>query len=99
VWHAVTPVIDGYDPILYESPEPKDVLVMNAGPANVAVLAWPEPIAFDKPAKIRLELFPGDQRILSGRLVRVQLLPSSRNLPPFAAVAWVVLPQYVSDRG
>jgi hypothetical protein len=91
MWHAVTPVALGYDPILYESLEPKNVLVLNAGPANVAAVSWPESKAYETNPTIRVELRPGDQRVIGGCLVRVQLAPSP---PPaqFAAVAWQVLP-------
>lgn len=92
MWHAVTPVALGYDPILYESPERKNVLVLNAGPANVAAVSWSESKPDDqaKPT-IRVELRSGDQRVIGGCLVRVQFVSSP--LPKeFAAVAWQVLP-------
>lgn len=90
MWHAVTPVALGYDPILYESTESKNVLVLNAGPATVAAVSWPESKAYQSNPTIRAELRPGDQRVISGCLVRVQLVQSQR-ATLFAAVAWQIL--------
>lgn len=92
MWHAVTPVSFGYDPILYESPQPADVLALNAGPGIVQVRSWPAPSVFDQPPQMQMELRPGDQRILSGCLVRAHLDPNTQVSPAnFAAVAWTIL--------
>jgi hypothetical protein len=42
MWHGVAHVTNDYDTILYESPEPSNVLVLNAGPGNVDAQAWSE---------------------------------------------------------
>ena len=93
MWHAVTPVTSGYGPVLYESPEEKDVLILNAGPGIVLAIAsstlGPSP---DSPI-FQLELRPGDQRVLSGSLVRVKSKVPNTD---FAAVAWRVLPKILS---
>jgi len=88
MWHAVTPVSSMHDPILYESPERKDVLVLNAGPATITANAWSN-LEGDGPPNIQLELRPGDQRIVSGCLVRAKYKTSPSSL---AAIAWRVLP-------
>jgi hypothetical protein len=74
MWHAVAPVSLEYGPILYESPEPAAVLLPVADPLGL-------------PA-IDIELRPGDQRVISGCLVRAKYKASAH---PFAAIAWRVL--------
>jgi hypothetical protein len=88
MWHAVAPVSSGYDPILYESPEHKDVLVLNAGPGTIVASAWLDTKAESYPSS-QLELRPGDQRVLSGRLVRAKY--KSSTVGDFAAIAWRIL--------
>ena len=88
MWHAVTPVSSVHDPILYESPERKDVLVLNAGPGTIIVGAWSDLTAEGAPSS-QLELRPGDQRILSGCLVRAKSKPSPSS--DLAAIAWRIL--------
>lgn len=88
MWHAVTPVSSAHDPALYEGTEVKDVVVLNAGPGLVSARAWATVDTFHKEPKFQLELRPGDQRIISGCLVRARLIASE-----FAAVAWQVLPK------
>lgn len=87
MWHAVAPVSSAYDPILCESPEPKTVLVLNAGPATILAIAWSDPQPVGLPA-IQVELRPGDQRVVCGCLVRAKYKPSADAL---AAIAWRVL--------
>ncbi len=86
MWHAVAPVTNDYDTILYESPEPSSVLVLNAGPGNIVARAWPEIPDYQTEPQIGIELRPGDQRVLAGSLIRAY--SDSDN---FAAVAWRVL--------
>lgn len=88
MWHAVTPVLTGYDPILYESPERREVLILNAGPSAVKAKAWGDPIEYGEAPSLQIELRPGDQRVIGGCLVRVTLKESGW---PAAAVAWRVL--------
>jgi hypothetical protein len=88
MWHAVTPVSSGHDPILCESPEEKEVLVLNAGPGIVFAKAWSSIGASRERPSFQLELRPGDQRVISGKLVRVAASDTD-----FAAVAWRVLPK------
>ena len=85
MWHAVTPVSEDYDPILYEGDAPASLLVLNSGPGTIVARSWNEIGGEDKPS-IRMELRSGNQRILSGKLVRVHLLSGE-----FAAVAWQIL--------
>ncbi len=86
MWHAVTPITHNYAPILYEDPEPSNVLVLNSGPSIVLVKAWPD-IKAQQPAQIEIQLRSGDQRVVGGSLIRVYLHSGD-----FAAVAWRVLP-------
>lgn len=88
MWHAVAPVNTGYDPILYESPEASNTLVLNAGPGNILLRAWPELQTQTNEPHISVELRPGEQRIVSGCLIRARLVPIS----PFAAIAWRLIP-------
>ena len=87
MWHGVAHVTNDYDTILYESPEPSNVLVLNAGPGNVDAQAWSEvpPEPQTKP-QIGIELRPGDQRMLGGSLIRAHLKSGNS-----AAVAWRLL--------
>jgi hypothetical protein len=87
MWHGVAHVTNDYDTILYESPEPSNVLVLNAGPGNVDAQAWSEvpPVPQPKP-QIGNELRPGDQRMLGGSLIRAHLKSGNS-----AAVAWRLL--------
>ena len=87
MWHAVTPVSSEYDPIMYEAPDPAQVVVLNAGPGTVLARAWPQVMSADS-AAVQLELRPGDQRVLSGSLVRIKLKTGTAE---FAAVGWRVL--------
>ena len=86
MWHAVTPVgaDENYDPILYESPKPAHILVLNVGPADVIIRSWPHPEDYKKEPQIKLEMRRGEQRVVGGSLVRV-------HCSGFAAVAWRVL--------
>ena len=86
MWHAVTPVManEEHDPVLYESPKPANVLVLNAGPDHVVIRSWPHPEVYDKEPQINLEMRRGEQRIVGGTLVRA-------HCTGFAAVAWRVL--------
>lgn len=90
MWHAVTPVLAGYDPILYESPEAvAKVLILNAGPSPVVAKAWKSPEEYGERPPLQVELRPGDQRVVGGCLVRVAL--KETDFPPTAAVAWAIL--------
>ena len=91
MWHGVAPVSSGYDPVLYESPEKKDLLILNAGPGIVSARAWSTIEKISDSPSFKLELRPGDQRVLSGCLVRVNFATSGS--APFAAIAWQVLPK------
>jgi hypothetical protein len=86
MWHIVIPVAVGHEPIVYEGQRPASILLLNAGPAIVKANAWPALSNIKGPASIRLELRPGDQRALTGALVRLQT-----DGPDFAAVGARVL--------
>lgn len=86
MWHAITPVLQGYDPILYESPDPSKIVILNAGPGNVKVKSWLQVETYEFQPQIEIQLRPGDQRIISGSLVRANL-----TLGNFAAIAWTII--------
>lgn len=86
MWHAVTPVTQGYDPVLCERQEPSNILVLNAGPGNIKARAWSQVQVYQQQPQIELEMRPGDQKILGGSLIRVHLDAGN-----FAAVAWRLL--------
>ncbi|MEK7996649.1 MAG: hypothetical protein AAB403_22835 [Planctomycetota bacterium] len=86
MWHAVAPVAADYDPILYESPVASNALVLNAGPGSIVVRAWVEIDSYGREPQIAVELRPGDQRTLGGRLIRARLLDGK-----YAAIAWHLL--------
>lgn len=107
MWHAVTPVTEHYDPILYENPQPANALVFNSGPGIVVARAWPEVRGHPEQSQVSIQLRPGDQRVLGGALIRVRIAREQdlKQLiqpgPPnalwydvpgrFAAVAWRLL--------
>jgi hypothetical protein len=93
MWHAVTPVSSGYDPIVYEGAETARIVILNAGPGTVLARAWAD-MTSDKVAPIELELRPGAQRVLSGLLVRVKLKDPKDGGSKFAAVSWRVCGGY-----
>jgi hypothetical protein len=74
MWDAVTSVDDEHDPILYEGEESAVVIVTNAGPRVVEVVAWSitKPKRSEVPVS-RLELRPGNTKAIRGSLVRARL--------------------------
>lgn len=86
MWDAVTHVTDDYDPILYESPDGSNALVLNAGPGSILVRAWLEIDTHGEEPHLKVELRPGDQRILGGRLIRARLMSGQ-----CAAIGWRLL--------
>jgi hypothetical protein len=84
MWHAVTAVTESYDPILYESPESGDVLILNAGPEKIVAQSWSQYEGGDRDPAVKLEMRPGEQRIIGGALIRVRC-------GGFSAVGWRVL--------
>jgi hypothetical protein len=89
MWNGFAPVTSGYDPVLYESPEVKPILVLNAGPSEVIVGAWAKPEQYGSAAPLMLELRPGDQRIIGGCLVRGRLKVAGS--ATFAAIGWRII--------
>jgi len=86
MWHAVAPVSEACDPILDESADGSNALVLNAGPGSIVVRAWLEVQSYGKEPQIAVELRPGDQRALGGRLIRAHLIAGK-----YAAIAWRLL--------
>jgi len=83
MWHGVAPVTGDYDPILYESPEGSNALVLNAGAGSIVVRAWLTVQSYTKQPELAVELRPGDQRTIGGHLIRAHLMAGV-----FAAIAW-----------
>lgn len=86
MWHALAPVTQAYGPILCERHEPSTVLILNAGPGVVRAKGWSQLQDISQPPQINVEMRPGDQRIISGSLIRIYL-----HTGDFAAVGWRVL--------
>jgi hypothetical protein len=92
MWDCVTAVDENHGPILYEGTESCAVVIINAGPASVEIGAWD----VTNPAKgevgsVKLQLRPGNMRIVSGALVRAALtdeIPTASGR--FAALGWRV---------
>ena len=64
MWHAVSPVEPGYDPILYEGDECGVVSVLNSGPAEVQLRAWTKDASrYDAPGT-RVEFRQGQTRLV-----------------------------------
>ena len=100
MWDGITPVSEGYDPIVAESDSPVEVLVTNAGPGTIVVKAWDEPRPDPGDAPKSMELRPGATRFIVGKLVRLGASDSMREEGPpvvprterkdFAAAGWQV---------
>lgn len=90
MWDAIAPVDAEYDPILYEGTEQAAVLVTNAGPGVVRLVAWnlPNPHHRTEP-EIHLELRPGNTRVVKATLIRVRFDKAFKT-PPYAAIGWSV---------
>jgi hypothetical protein len=90
MWQAIAPVHSDYDPILYESHDNATLLILNAGPDPIYCRVWnsAEAGAYQGDPSVQLQLRSGDQRVVSGSLIRVQIIKEKYY---FAAVAWTVL--------
>ena len=87
MWHAIAPVDESHDPVLYENPDPETVLVVNAGPGNIHIQSWQNFNEFESHPDVRLELRPGNIRAVRGCLVRARLIKPSM----FSAIGWSIL--------
>jgi hypothetical protein len=89
MWEGVSPVLDGYDPIVCETPIAAKVTVLNAGPGTVRLRAWdvPRPDTGVKP-DTEMEIRPGGTRVVVGCLVRLHHVKAAPST--FAAVGWRV---------
>src|SRR5688572_29788891 len=87
MWHSVTAVEHGYNPIVFEGQQPAILTLLNVGPGTVALLAWDAREAMGATPDVKVEVRPGSQRILRAALVRVALQSGNE----FAAVVAQVL--------
>jgi hypothetical protein len=101
MWDGVVYVDPTHNPIIHEGLETATVVVTNAGPAGVSIKAWGTHRPDTGDPEIQIQLWPGNTRSVSARLVRAQLLDNvfvaapPPNVPPargFAAIAWRILP-------
>jgi hypothetical protein len=96
MWNAVSSVSANYDPVVYEGPADETVVILNAGPGTIEARAWTDPKTFHEEPTSHLEMRPGDQRAISGTLIRLRLKqqppyppPVPGQIPtPFASAAW-----------
>jgi len=95
MWHAVSSVLPNYDPVIYEGHEEQTAVILNAGPGTIEARAWSHPETFRKEPLAHLEMRPGDERAISGALIRLSLkvghggaAPMSAQGLPFASAAW-----------
>jgi len=100
MWDSIIPVTYDHDPIVAEGTIPISFMVFNAGPANINALVWSEwgnqitingeSLKTGKEPDFQLELRPGNQRIITGSFIRLQIKASentrSQNKNEFAAV-------------
>ena len=105
MWDSVLPITKGHNPIIAEGALPIKCIVFNAGPANIEAQVWAEwgnhiaidgsQIMKDEP-DFRLELRPGNQRIISGSFFRAKLKPSDQSgngsNGEFAAIGVKIIP-------
>jgi hypothetical protein len=106
MWHSITPVTLGYDPIVMEGDKIISVLLFNAGPGTVEVRVWKywpgnnnnDPYYrnnIDQP-DYKLQIRAGNQRLISGSFTRLRIINTDQSsYPPtnesFAAVAWRII--------
>lgn len=96
MWHAVSSVSASYDPVVYEGPADETVVILDASPRAIEVRAWSDPKTFQEEPASHLEMRPGDQRAISGMLIRLRLKQQPPYPPPvrgqvpaqFASAAW-----------
>lgn len=94
MWDGVTPVDQHHDPLIFEGTEPETVVINNAGPSTIKILAWRDnqPSREEAPP-IRLEVRPGNVKAVKASLIRVSLFHTSDHSKidrHFAAVGWCV---------
>lgn len=82
MWHSITPVEHGHDPIVYEGSEPSVMVVLNAGPGTIEVRSWDSRTGPRQRPDMKMEVRAGSQRIVRAALVRIALQQGST----FAAV-------------
>jgi hypothetical protein len=95
MYDTILPVTPDHNPIIVEGDAPTQLILTNAGPATVEVSVWEywrgkhnsdSNINSEEP-DLRLELRPGNQRIISGRFMRVNIKEIYNNAGfPFAAL-------------
>lgn len=88
MWHCIVPVVAGGESVMCEAREPLTLVVCNAGPATIELVAWQagSSDACMHP-DLRLELRPGAQRVLTAAVVRARV----RGEDKFAAAGARVL--------
>ena len=87
MWDGFFYATTNHDPIIYEGGVSVKVVVLNAGPATIKVIAWDSPDSWGGRPYVSTELRAGNIRSVSGTLIRVQLDPEAPP-PQFAAVGW-----------
>ena len=83
MWHSITTIAPGIDQTIAEVREPITMVLFNAGPSAVEMLAW-HGWASDAAGHphLQLELRSGAQRIVTATLVRAKV----RDVDGFAAL-------------
>lgn len=84
MYHTITPITSSHNPIIIEQEKPVQLIVFNAGPANIQADVWTAwegkkegrfPENADEP-NFRLELRAGNEKIISGAFVRIKIKES-----------------------
>ncbi len=79
MYHSVIPVTNDHDPIVVEGSIPTQILIFNAGPSTIEVKVWNKWEGKIKGSysenseqpNLNLELRPGNQKVVSGSLIRL----------------------------
>ncbi|KOS04636.1 hypothetical protein AM493_00205 [Flavobacterium akiainvivens] len=101
MYHTVIPVSDDYNPIVVEGSIKTQVLIFNAGPAAIKVQAWDNWKGKQRggyensEANYSLELRPGNERIVSGSLIRAAIHKKTFNEESFAAIGVLVIAERI----
>jgi len=102
MYHTITPVTNSHNPIIIEQESAAQMILFNAGPANIQADVWTQ-WSGKKDGKFQenayepnysLELQPGNEKVVSGAFIRVKIKESVIDKERFAAIGTRILPYY-----
>jgi hypothetical protein len=93
MWHGLTYVEPSHRPVIHEGFGAAHIIVTNAGPGVVDLMAWKEPMpTADEPPSFKMRMLPGNTRSAIAPMIAVGLSDnqagSMLGISIFATVAW-----------